>query len=244
MNVVIADQQAIFRTGIAQVLAAEDDIRIVGQPQFIGQLLNILERFPVHLLLIAAGFSPALPEIQSLATRRSTAVLGLAEVSEEASAFMALGVRGVVYRSVKPATFLDAVRRLARGETFVHTPDACTTEVGEDVAGCRVRGRLSPTELRIVGAVARGYKNHEIAMLLHISDQTVKNGLSRIFDKVGVSDRLELVLYMLHHASLELATAAAWFKPDTRIAKTLEAPCSLSSGAPGTYRLPRFEEQA
>ena len=223
MNVVIADHQAIFRTGIARLLAAEDDIRIVGQPDFIEQLRNALERFRVHLLLIAASFSPAFSEIQSLAVRRSTAVLGLADGGDEASELFAMGVKGVIHRSVPPATFVEAVRRLARGETFVHIPHSETNEIGKDLAGSRVRDRLSLNELRIVAAVARGYKNREIAVLIHVSEQRVKNTLSLIFDKVGVSDRLELLLYVSHHGSLEYATAAAWLEHKTKTVRPSEA---------------------
>ena len=58
---------------------------------------------------------------------------------------------------------VEAVRRLARGETYIHTPNASVSEISEDLVGIRVRDRLAEKELRIIAAVVRGYKNREIA---------------------------------------------------------------------------------
>ena len=159
INVIIADHQAIFRAGVAKVLAVEDDLRIVGQPQTAEQMLNALERLRAHVLLVSTHFLPQFPEIQALTARNSAAIMVLAENGDEVSAFIAMGVQGVVFRSINGPTIVDAVRRLARGETFVHTPNAAVNEISEDLVGMRVRDRLSEKELRIVAAVVRGYKN-------------------------------------------------------------------------------------
>ena len=82
--------------------------------------------------------------------------------------------------------------------------------------GKRVRARLSAKELRIVAAIVRGYKNREIAELIGTSEQTVKNALRGIYDKIGVSDRLELALFVLHHRALAQDTAAVHLKPTER----------------------------
>ena len=214
INIVIADHQAIFRAGVAKVLAVEDDLRIVGQPQTPEQMLNALERLRVHVLLVSTFFLPEFPEIQALMAHNSAAIMVLAEPGDEASAFIAMGVQGVVFRSINRATIVDAVRRLARGETFVHTPNSAVGEIGEDQVGIRVRDRLSEKELRIVAAVVRGYKNREIAADLTTSEQVVKNALRAIFDKTGVSDRLELALFVLHHRMLAHATASVQINSD------------------------------
>ena len=214
INVIIADHQAIFRAGVAKVLAVEDDIRIVGQPQSPEQMLNALERLRTHVLLISTSFLPMFPEIQSLTARHSTAILVLAENGDEAAAFVAMGTQGVVYRSVNGPSIVEAVRRLARGETFIHSPNSAVTEISEDLVGTRVRDRLSEKELRIIAAVVRGYKNREIATQLDTSEQVVKNALRVIFDKIGVSDRLELALFVLHHRMLAHATASVLIDTD------------------------------
>ena len=150
----------------------------------------------------------------------------LAESGDEASAFIAMGAQGVVYRSINGPTIVEAVRRLARGETFVHAPNTAVTEISEDLVGSRVRDRLSEKELRIIAAVVRGYKNREIAMQLYTTEQVVKNALRQIFDKIGVSDRLELALFVLHHRMLAHATAAVRIDTD---------PPRLKRGGVGDY---------
>ncbi len=215
INVIIADHQAIFRAGVAKVLAVEDDIRIVGQPQSSEQMLNALERLRARVLLISTSFLPLFSEIQALTAGRNTAILVLAESGDGASAFIAMGAQGVVYRSVNGSTIVDAVRRVARGETFVHAPNSMVTEISEDLVGMRVRDRLSEKELRIVAAVVRGYKNREIAMQIFTTEQVIKNALRVVFDKIGVSDRLELALFVLHHRMLAHATAAVRIDNDS-----------------------------
>lgn len=208
INVIIADHQAIFRAGVAKVLAVEEDIRIVGQPQSHEQTMNALEHLRPHVLLISTSFLPLFNEIRELTEISSTKILVLAEHLDEAAAFVAMGVHGVVYRSVNGPAIVDAVRRLARGEPYIHTPNASVNEVSEDLVGIRVRDRLSEKELRVIAQVVRGFKNREIAAQMETSEQVIKNLLRGIFDKIGVSDRLELALFVLHHRMLAHATAA------------------------------------
>src|ERR1035438_10659949 len=175
INIIIADHQAIFRAGVAKVLAVEDDLRIVGQPQSSEQMLNGLEHLRAHVLLLSTCFIELFPRIQALTMQHNTAILVLAEPGDAASPFVAMGAQGVVYRSVNGQTIVEAVRRLARGETFVHTPNTFVTEISEDLVGIRVRDRLSEKELRIIALVVRGHKNRDIAAQTETSEQVVKN---------------------------------------------------------------------
>ncbi len=208
INVIIADDQAIFRAGAAKILAVEEDIRIVGQPQSSEQLLNALEKLRSHVLLFAASYLPFYSEIQRVALGRGTALLMLADNDQPASNYMQMGMQGVIFRSVTGETIVAAVRKLARGEQFVQTPVHSGSHHQEDFVGARVRARLSPKELRIVAAIVRGFKNREIADMIGTSEQVIKNALRAIYDKIGVNDRLELALFVLHHRSLTQATAA------------------------------------
>ena len=213
INVIIADHQAIFRAGIAKVLAVEEDIRIVGQPQSPEQLLNALEKLRTHILVVATSFLPFLSEVQEIARKQQISVLMLCDNTENAPDFMRMGVQGVIYRSASGTMVLEAVRRLAQGESFLQGPDSTEAEVNEDMVGARVRKRLSERELRIIAAVVQGYKNREIALQLYTSEQVIKNSLRNIFDKIGVSDRLELALFVVHHRILAQATASIAIHP-------------------------------
>jgi DNA-binding NarL/FixJ family response regulator len=126
---------------------------------------------------------------------------------------MRMGVQGVIYRSASSNMVVDAVRRLAQGQSFLQGPNSTEVEVNEDLVGARVRKRLSERELRIIAAIVQGYKNREIAMQLYTSEQVIKNALRNIFDKIGVSDRLELALFVVHHRILAQATASLAINP-------------------------------
>lgn len=213
INVIIADHQAIFRAGIAKVLAVEEDIRIVGQPQSPEQLLNALEKLRPRVLVLSSNFLSFLSEIREITQRRQIALLMLCDNTENASEFMRMGVQGVIYRSASSNMVLEAVRRLAQGESFLQGPTSTEIEVNEDLVGARVRKRLSDRELRIIAAIVQGYKNREIADQLYTTEQVIKNALRNIFDKIGVSDRLELALFVVHHRILAQATASMAVNP-------------------------------
>ena len=223
INVIIADHQAIFRAGIAKVLAVEEDIRIVGHPQSPDQLLNSLHKLCSHVLILSTGFLPSLLEIQEVAAEHGVALLMLAENAERASDFMRMRVQGVIYRSACGNIAVDAVRRLAQGQSFLQSSNLADAGVGDDLVGARVRDRLTNRELRITAAVVQGYKNREIALQLDTSEQMIKNGLRSIFDQIGVSDRLELALFVVHHRILAQATASVAGVP-TRLLRTVREP--------------------
>jgi DNA-binding NarL/FixJ family response regulator len=229
INVIIADDQAIFRAGAAKVLAVEEDMRIVSQPQSPEQLLNALEKLRSHVLLLATTYLTDFAEIRRLALRQGTALLVLADNAQPASNFMQMGVQGVIFRSVTGETIVDAVRRLARGEQFVQTPVNPGPHTEEDFVGARVRARLSAKELRIVAAIVRGYKNREIAEIVGTSEQVIKNALRAIYDKIGVNDRLELALFVLHHRALTQATAAVHLRPQREVSPKGGAPLNAKS---------------
>ncbi len=79
----------------------------------------------------------------------------------------------------------------------------------DDMVGQRVRDRLTPKELKIIALIVQGCKNKEIAMRLGTTEQVIKNYLRSIYDKTGVSDRLELALFTIHHRTLADAAAKA-----------------------------------
>jgi len=76
------------------------------------------------------------------------------------------------------------------------------------MVGLRVSDRLTAKELRIVALIVQGYKNKEIASQLGTTEQVIKNYLRNVYDKIGVSDRLELALFTIHHRILNEAAAA------------------------------------
>jgi DNA-binding NarL/FixJ family response regulator len=208
LKLILGDNQAIFRAGIAKVLAVEDDMRIVAQAQSPEQMIMALEKFRASVLICSATFHPDLKSLIEAANRVKTRILLVAENGEDAGKFLALGVGGVAYRNVTGPALLNCVRRIARGETCCQDVTVTREVADNDMVGARVRDRLTPKELRIVALIVQGYKNKEIANQLGTTEQVIKNYLRNVYDKIGVSDRLELALFTIHHRILAEAAAA------------------------------------
>jgi len=223
-KVILADNQAIFRAGIAKVLAVEDDLRIVAQAQTPEQMMMALEKFGAAVLLCSAEFHHGLKEVLELAARVRTRALIIAENGDDSGKYLALGAAGVVYRNIAGPALVSCVRKVATGETIC-APTAIARDVADnDMVGACVRDRLTPKELRIVALIVQGFKNKEIATQLGTTEQVIKNYLRNIYDKIGVSDRLELALFTIHHRILAEAAAATASSPSpasAKLAKTL-----------------------
>ena len=114
----------------------------------------------------------------------------------------------MVFRSVTGSALVDCVRKVAKGESWVQDVRSLADTSESDQVGARVRDRLTPRELSIVALIVQGYKNKEIAARLGTTEQVIKNYLRNVYDKVGVSDRLELALFTIHHRILAEAAAA------------------------------------
>lgn len=202
INVILADHQKIFRIGIASALVAEDDIRIVGQPHSLGQLLNGLEKFCARVLILSSAYLGDLDQIKRGAAGRQTAILLLSEKEDAISHEVSAQVQGIIQRSASESTVVQCVRHLARGGRVVRFTHDHSSDIERDSVGVRVRQRLSQLELKIIGFVVQGDTNREIALKMGATEQGIKNALRRIFDKTGVFDRLELALFVLHHEAL------------------------------------------
>jgi DNA-binding NarL/FixJ family response regulator len=210
LKIILADNQAIFRAGIAKVLAVEDDVRIVAQAQTVEQAMIAIEKFRGSVMIYASSFLPDTAQLTSMARESGIQLVVIAENSEPPERYLSAGVLGLIFRSVESAELLRCVRKVNAGESYVQDLRTQTSNPEtDDFVGARVRDRLTPKELKIVALIVQGYKNKEIANLLGTTEQVVKNYLRNVYDKIGVSDRLELALFTIHHRILNEAAAAS-----------------------------------
>ena len=208
LKLILADNQAIFRAGAAKVLAVEDDFRIVAQATNFEQAAMALDKFRASVLVFSSVLHSKMNEVVEMAKKYSTNVVAVAENGENTSRYLTAGVKGVVYRNVTGTALVECIRKVSKAQTWVQSEDSSTGTDGSDVVGARVRDRLTPKELRIVALIVQGYKNKEIATQLGTTEQVIKNYLRNVYDKIGVSDRLELALFTIHHRMLAEAAAA------------------------------------
>lgn len=222
LKLLLADNQAIFRAGMAKVLAVEDEIRIVAQAQTPEQMLMAIEKFRPEVALVAGDFHPDFAMVVQVARAADTHVIVLAENGSSTTRFSNAGASGIVFRNIPSASLVECVRKVARGERWVQNSGASLEPTETDMVGMRVRDRLTPKELRIVALIVQGYKNKEIASQLGTTEQVIKNYLRNVYDKIGVSDRLELALFTIHHKIL-LDAANSTQSPDKGAAKAQAA---------------------
>ncbi len=134
IEVVIADHQELFRIGMAEVLAASGELRVVGQAESPAQLMSTLKRAKPHVLILSTGLLPALPKIEQKLEKRKTALLLLAEENDRTAYMKWVRAHGIVYRSMDELSLVDAVRRVARGELFVQEPTSDRIEDKSEIA--------------------------------------------------------------------------------------------------------------
>lgn len=206
-KIILADSQAIFRAGTAKVLAMDENIRIIAQCSDLDRMMHAVTTFPHSIVLFAAVLRPDFARLQSMIQSSSSHGIVIAENGENASTYLQQGFRGVVFRNVTGTSLVECVRRVSMGDTWFPPQLVAVDSLDVDMVGTRVRDRLTPKEMRIVALIVQGCKNREIALRLKTTEQVIKNYLRSIYDKTGVSDRLELALFTIHHRVLAQAAA-------------------------------------
>ena len=208
IRIILADSQAIYRVGIRKIFALEDDIRVVAQADSLENLRLALERQPSDVVLIEGGLltgvPSAIPDVLRIAPDVKLIVQATSNDEGQTVDLYRRGVRGIISRSISPDLLVRCVRRIATGETWIDNQavnwviDAYRAQAAALVSP-RTQPRLSPKETAIITCITQGKRNKEIAFQLGTTEQVIKNYLRKIYDKLGVSDRLELALYCLHN---------------------------------------------
>jgi DNA-binding NarL/FixJ family response regulator len=212
IRVIVADTQAIFRVGLRKIFALEDDIRVVGQAESLDQTIAAIQKFSADILIFEAALSPNPADAVSDLLRQN-ASCRLVVVLQEPDQEMTLdlfrrGAHSIVSREIEPEILVECLRKVAQGESWLESHavawvlEAYRTQ-GVRPAGSRPKVSLTPKESLIVSCVTQGMKNKEIALRVGTTEQVVKNYLRKVYDKLGVADRLELALYCLSHRVLE-----------------------------------------
>lgn len=212
IRIILADSQAIYRVGIRKIFALEDDLRVVAQADSLENLRAAIERYPTDVVLLegslVVGAASAIPDLLRMAPDVKLIVQAIGADESQTVELYRRGVRGIISRSISPDLLVRCVRRIAAGETWIDNQsvnwviDAYRSQAAALVSP-RTQPRLSPKEMAIITCITQGKRNKEIAFQLGTTEQVIKNYLRKIYDKLGVSDRLELALYCLHNKIIQ-----------------------------------------
>src|SRR5882724_4653844 len=220
VRLVIADDHPIFRDGLRRLVEAEGDLKVIGEASDGAEAVKLARQLKPDILLLdlAMPRHPGLEALRELSSGNSNAVrvilLTAAAEKKQIVEALQLGARGVVMKDSATQLLLKSIHTVMAGEYWVGRESvsnlvqylrSLVQSSGEEAR--QKKFGLTPRELEIVSTVVAGYSNKEIAEYCKISEDTVKHHLSNIFDKLGVSTRLELALFAVNQ-SLPLKTIA------------------------------------
>lgn len=216
IRVLIADDHPIFRDGLRKLLESEPGFRVVGEASDGGEAVSLARKLLPDVLLLDLSMPrvpgmEALRELGGASTPVRTILLTAAIEKQQIVEALQLGAKGVVLKESATELLMKSIRCVMAGEYWVgresvhdlvRTLRELIPAPGEELK--RKHFGLTPREREIVSTIVAGYTNKDIAQKFSISEQTVKHHLTNIFDKLGVSNRLELALFAVNHHLLEV----------------------------------------
>ncbi|MBS1858794.1 MAG: response regulator transcription factor [Acidobacteria bacterium] len=224
ITIVIADDHPIFRDGVCRLLSLEEDFTVVAEVDDGLRVLEALQQYEPDILLLDLNMPglnglATLERLRSVKSKTKVILLTASDDRNEFVQALKLGSAGIVQKQTATTLLIDSIRRVRAGEMWMDSRTTASVIQGflspadpgpaatsaPTKAQVRSRQPLSPREREIVHLTAQGFKNSDIASALTLSEQTVKNHLHNIFDKLGVTDRLELVLYAVANRLVGIA---------------------------------------
>jgi two-component system nitrate/nitrite response regulator NarL len=214
IRIVIADDHPIFRDGLRRLLETESDMKVIGEGSDGREAVKLATDLKPDILLLdlAMPHHTGLDAIRDMSTNTGAGavriiLLTAAAEKKQIVEALQLGARGIVLKDSATQLLLKAIHAVMSGEYWVGRESVSNLvqylrtlmQSSHDEARQKKFG-LTPREIEIVSAVVAGYSNKEIAEYFKISEDTVKHHLSNIFDKLGVSTRLELALFAVNQA--------------------------------------------
>lgn len=212
IRILIADDHAMFRQGLRLLFEDHRDVVVVGEARDGHDALALTQRLTPDLLLLdvampgMSGLDVA-RQLHEAHSRTRVIVLSASVHRAEIPHMLKLGVRGIVAKESAVDLLLKAIRAVHAGEYWVERDIVGDLLVAlgrrESRRGAKRPFGLTPRELELVRLVATGLSNKDIARQCSLREDTVKHHMSNIFDKTGVSTRLELALFALHNSLVE-----------------------------------------
>jgi len=206
ITVFLLDDHEIVRRGLRDLLEAEDDITVVGEAsteaEAIGRVHALDPDVAVLDVRLQEGYGvSACREIRSRHPR--TACLILTSYSDDQALFEAImaGAAGYVLKQIRANDLVDAIRRVAAGQNLLDPQVTARVlqRLRSGPAEDEVIARLSPQEREVLGLLAEGLTNRQIAERMYLAEKTIKNYVTSVLAKMGLARRTEAAVYAARH---------------------------------------------
>lgn len=206
IRVLIADDYPIFRDGLRKLVDSQPDFRVVGEAENNAEIVKLARQLQPDILLLnvalpGQGGLEVLQELANSSCPVRTVVLAAAMEKEQILEALHLGARGILLKDSTTELLHKSIRTVMAGQHWLGRKgvsdlvQAFRDSLSSNENGQKKSFGLTPRELQMVAAIVAGYTNRDIARKFSLSEQTVKHHLTNIFDKLGVSNRLELALF-------------------------------------------------
>jgi len=211
IKVAVVDDHPLYRQGVIRLLEPETDLTMVAEGTNGMEAILLIERYQPDVLLLDLKM-PVMDGLQALneiSKRRLNArVIIMISNDERDKAVRAvrLGARGILFKDADPTLLAKSIRKVYAGEVWIDNPilsqaleSLLTRPTASSAPAESHDSKLSNREMEVVRCVAMGLRNKEVADKLGVTEATVKNHLTSVYAKLGVNDRLELILYAIHN---------------------------------------------
>lgn len=215
IRVVVVDDQELFRRGLIMLVSAEDDIEVIGEASDGEEATALAESLVPDVILMDVRM-PKRSGIEACVAIKQTApsakIIMLTMSDEEADLYEAIknGASGYLLKDASIDEVSQAIRVVSDGQSLI-SPSMATKLLEEFKTISRTGGKddaiapkLTDRELEVLNLVARGLNNREIAKQLFISENTVKNHVRNILEKLQLHSRMEAVMYAVREKLLDI----------------------------------------
>jgi DNA-binding NarL/FixJ family response regulator len=210
IKVIIVDDHPLVREGITKILSLEPCIRVIGEAEDGAQAIELSRNTDADVILMDIN----MPNINGITATKTIKgekpdvhIIALTIHDQEDYLFELIkcGISGYVLKDVCPDELIKTIKDVTEGQAFI--PPSLTPKIFEEfnrlskkqVEGSQNTYDLTNRELEVLEQIAQGLSNREIADILYISEKTVRNHITNIFQKLGVSDRTQAALFAIKH---------------------------------------------
>ena len=214
INVLLADDHSMVREGLKQLLELDGDIKIIGEAGTGDKCLELIQSIKPDVVLLDINMPvmnglEVLEKLRSMGSKQKVLILTIHNEVEYLMRAVEIGASGYLLKDSDSSVLKEAIYAINNGETFI---DETLTPLLKEQRYLKELQRearskdklLSTREIEVLCALAEGLYNKEIASKLQISEKTVKNHVSNIFKKIGVSDRTQAAVYAIRHKFVDI----------------------------------------